>query len=69
MGNAQDLRSVMMIIWPLIAIQLVVQIYAIVDLLKKGRTKNLSLAIWLIIIVLGELVGALLYLLIGRSEE
>lgn len=55
--------------WPLIALQLGLQIYAIVDLVRKKKTKNLSVPIWVVIIVLGELIGSLLYLLIGRSED
>ncbi len=57
------------LIWPIIIIQLALQIYAIVDVVKKGKTKNLSVPAWVIIIVLGEIIGAIVYLLIGRSEE
>ncbi|MCX6728982.1 MAG: PLDc N-terminal domain-containing protein [Candidatus Saccharibacteria bacterium] len=66
--NAMDLIK---IIWPLVIIQLAFQIYALIDLfkIKKGKTKNLSTAIWAIIIVLGEIIGAALYFIFGRSEE
>jgi len=67
--NSMDISQILKLVWPLIVIQLALQVYALVDLVKKGKTKNLSLAIWLIIILLGEIVGATLYLLIGRSEE
>lgn len=55
--------------WPLIVLQLGLQIYAIIDLVKKKKTRNLSIAAWIIIIVLGEILGPILYLLIGRSED
>ena len=64
-----DIAELIKLIWPLIVIQLAVQIYAIVDLLKRGKTKNLNLGIWLIIILFGEILGAVVYLLVGRSEE
>ena len=56
-------------VWPLIVLQLGLQIYAIVDLVKKNKTKNLSVPIWVVIIILGEIIGSLLYFLLGRSEE
>lgn len=68
MENAQ-LADMIKLIWPLILIQLAVQIYALVDLFKKGKTKNLNMAVWLIIILFGEIVGAIVYFLVGRSEE
>lgn len=56
-------------IWPLIVIQLAVQIYALVDIIKKNKTKNLSPIIWVVIVVFGELIGSVIYFLVGRSEE
>ncbi|AKM82624.1 TPA: hypothetical protein DD449_01200 [Candidatus Berkelbacteria bacterium] len=56
-------------VWPLIILQLAVQVYAIYDLAKRGKTKNLNFAIWLIIIILGEILGSIVYLLVGRAEE
>lgn len=55
--------------WPLILLQFAVQIYAIIDVIKRKKTKNLSVPIWIIIIVFGEIVGSLIYFLAGRSEE
>ena len=37
-------------------------------LTKKGKTKNLSAPIWAAIIILGEMIGAAVYLIVGRSE-
>lgn len=65
MDTAELLRT----IWPLIVIQLAVQIYAIVDIAKRKKTKNLSPAAWIIICILGEILGPIVYFLVGRSEE
>lgn len=68
----QELSSTLDILklaWPLILIQLAVEIYALVDLGRKGKTKNLSPVIWVLIILLVNMIGAILYLLIGRSDE
>ena len=64
-----NIAEIIKFVWPLIIIQLAVQIYAIVDLLKRGKTKNLNLGVWLVIIVLGEIVGPIVYFLVGKSEE
>ena len=68
MGNP-DITQILKLAWPIILIQLVLQIYAIVDIAKKKKVKNLSIPIWVIIIIIGELLGPILYLVTGRSEE
>ena len=66
-----DIQQIIQFIWPLILIQLLFQIYALVDLIitKKRKTKNLTPIIWIIIIVLGEIIGSALYFIVGRSEK
>jgi len=64
-----DPIDIIRIIWPVIVIQLAVQIYAIVDIIRKKKTKNLSPTIWIVVIIFGELLGAIIYLLAGRAEE
>lgn len=64
-----NISEILKIAWPVILIQLAVQVYALVDLLKKGKTRNLNLGVWLIIIIAGEIVGPIVYFLVGRSEE
>jgi hypothetical protein len=64
-----DPIDIIKIIWPVIVIQFAVQIYAIIDIIRKKKTKNLSPAIWIIIVIFGELFGAIIYLLAGRIEE
>jgi hypothetical protein len=63
--------EIFQVIWPLVLLQSAFQIYALIDIfkIKKGKTKNLSAVIWTIIIVLGEIIGAAAYFILGRSEE
>lgn len=63
-----DAAEVLKMVWPLIIVQIALQIYALVDLFKRKKVKNLSLPVWAVIIILGEIVGPILYLLIGREE-
>ena len=66
-----QVTDLLRIIWPLILLQLAFQIYALYDLIKikSGKTKNLSMVVWCIIIVFGEILGSAIYFLLGRSEE
>jgi predicted ABC-type exoprotein transport system permease subunit len=52
---------------PILIIQLGLMIYALVDLLKREKTKGPKW-MWVLIIVLVNLIGPVLYLLIGREE-
>ena len=61
--------NIIKIAWPLILLQLCLQIYALADLARKKKTKNLSVFLWVIIIILGEILGPIFYLLLGREEE
>lgn len=69
--NSLQIPDVIKIIWPLLLIQVAFQGYAIYDLfsVKSGRTRNLSSAMWGLILVLGGVVGFAAYFLVGRSEE
>jgi len=64
-----NVTEILKVVWPLILVQVGLQVYAIVDLVKRKKTRNLTPVIWGIIIVLGEIIGAAVYLLLGRSEE
>lgn len=70
MSEAQII-DILQIVWPLILLQLIFQIYALYDLfkIKSSKTKNLTSIIWAIIIVFGEILGPALYFVLGRSEE
>ena len=67
--NKTQVIDIMKMIWPIIVIQLTLQIYAIVDIAKRRKTKNLSPAIWIVVIIFGEIIGSIIYLLFGKSED
>jgi len=61
--------EILKLLWPIILIQFVVQIFAIVDVARRKKTRNLTSAAWIVIIVVGEIVGPIVYFLIGRAED
>lgn len=67
--NNQQVSDLLRLAWPIIIIQFGLQIYVIVDILKRKKTKNLNPAVWIIITIIGEILGPILYLLLGRSED
>ena len=69
--NSLQMSEVIKVVWPLIILQVGFQIYAIYDLfsIRSGRTRNLTSAIWAVILVIGGLLGSAAYFLVGRSEE
>jgi hypothetical protein len=52
---------------PLIVIQLGLMIYALVDLAKRERVKG-EKWIWVVVIVLVNIIGPIVYLVAGREE-
>jgi len=52
---------------PVLLLQLGVAIFCLIDLARRDRTKGPKW-MWAIIIILGQLIGPLVYLLIGREE-
>lgn len=52
---------------PVILIQLVLDIYCIVNILKKG-VRNLNKPIWIIIVLCVNIFGAIAYLALGRRR-
>lgn len=64
--NARDLLPVLL---PLIAIQLGLQIYSLVDLVRAGRqVRYLPKTVWALVIIFGQLLGSVVYLIVGREE-
>lgn len=59
--------GVAMVILVLAVLQLAIQIFALVDLARRRRVAGGRRWVWLVVILVGNLVGAILYLAIGRS--
>ena len=52
---------------PLVVLQLGLQIWALVDLAKREAT-NGPKWLWALIIIIGELLGPVIYFIAGRKE-
>jgi hypothetical protein len=65
-----DTQTIIAIAAPLLLLQLVLVALALRDLVRPERmVKGPSKLIWGVIIVLGELLGPLVYFVFGRQEQ
>jgi hypothetical protein len=60
-------NTLILLIIPVILLQLTLMIIALVDLARREKTKGPKW-LWALIIIFGELIGPIVYLLIGREE-
>lgn len=59
--------KILPLVIPIAILQLVLMIVALVDLVKREHTRGPKW-LWAVIIILGELLGPILYFIIGREE-
>lgn len=63
-----DLFNFLPIILTLVALQLGLQIYSLIDLYRRETVRFNNKIIWVLIIIFGEVLGAIVYL-IFREEK
>ena len=63
-----SLMEILKLIWPVIIIQLILQIYCVIKVIKEG-TRNLNKLIWIVIILALNILGPITYLIFGTSQE
>jgi len=54
---------------PLLILQLVLLIVALVDLIKRQKVRGDNKVLWALLIVLVNIIGPVVYLIFGREEE
>ena len=59
--------TVAAILLVLIVVQVATQVYALVDLARRETVRGGKKWVWALVIVLGNLVGAIAYLVAGRA--
>ena len=55
------------IVLGLIVVQLALQVYALVDLARRDKVRGDRKWLWALVIAFGNLVGAIVYLAVGRA--
>lgn len=64
-----EMRDLLPILLPLVAIQLGLLVYSLVDLARAERhVRWLPKPAWALIIIFGQMLGPIIYLVAGREE-
>ena len=64
-----DEMTILLLAAPLVLIQFVLLVINAINLSKKKKTKTLSKVWWAVIIVLGNLVGNVVYMLVEGGQD
>jgi hypothetical protein len=63
------LREMLPFLIPLFVIQVSLLVIALVDVAKRKRVTGGNKVVWILIIVLVEVIGPIIYLAVGRKED
>lgn len=65
--NIDQVIDVLPLLIPIFIIQLGLMVYALIDLIRRPKTKGPKW-LWVIVILFINLIGPIVYLVIGRDE-
>ncbi len=65
----EELKEYLPVLIPVIILQLALMIIAVVHVLKHRKYKFGNMAIWLVLVILIQYIGPILYFTVGRGEE
>jgi hypothetical protein len=63
-----EIVEVLPFLIPLLIIQIVLMVIALVDLVKRDRVRGENKVVWALVIVLINVIGPIVYLVAGRQE-
>jgi len=66
-ASFEKLTEFLPYIIPLVLLQLTLMIVALVDLIRREKTRGPKW-IWALVIIFGELIGPIIYFIFGREE-
>lgn len=65
----QELMEYLPFLIPLIILQLVFQIIALIHVLKHPNYRFGNRTLWLLVVLLGQIIGPIVYFAFGRGDE
>ena len=66
--DVSELTRILPFLAPLLVLQVVLLVIALVDLIKRERVRGNNKVLWALVIVVVNIIGPVLYLLAGRME-
>ena len=65
----EEIIKILPVLIPLLILQLGLMTFALVELYKASKVKFFNKTIWTVIIICVQMIGPIVYLVVGRSEE
>lgn len=69
MSELDSISQILPFMIPLILLELGLLIFALVDVIRRKQVRGDSKILWILIIILINFIGPIVYLLAGRKEE
>ena len=69
MNGFETIKEMLPFLIPLVLLQITLMVIALVDLVRRKRVKGDSKILWAVLIVFINIIGPIVYLLLGREEE
>jgi len=69
MNGFETIKEMLPFLIPLALLQIALMVIALVDLVRRKRVKGDSKILWAVLIVFVNIIGPIVYLLLGREEE
>ena len=66
--DLEQLRQLIPLLIPVILIQFGLMVAALVDLVKRPKTRGPKW-VWVVVVVFINLIGPIIYFIVGREEE
>ncbi len=63
-----ELREALTAFWPLFVLQFILTVSALVSIARRGKTKKLPKAAWVLIVLFISIFGAVIYFIIGKGD-
>jgi hypothetical protein len=67
--NDVDLHTLIPLLIPVLLIEIVLWVVAFIDLSKRKKVKGGSKVVWVLVILLLEIIGPIVYLVWGRNTD
>ncbi len=67
--NVKVVLDILPFLIPVFLLEVGLMVFALIDVVRRKRVRGDSKVLWIIIIVLVNLIGPIIYLLIGRKED
>lgn len=65
---AYDVIELLKLLWPLLVIQFGLMVLALLDLRKREKVKGDNKAVWVLVIIIINIIGPVLYFVWGRER-